>query len=415
MSPQKIVRTSAALSPQQEISELAEARQVKNAFAWFSRHEKKLSHWQMELAGIPAPPFGEARRAAWLRQKFSSLGLQRAQLDEAGNVVGFRKGWEKDGPVVAVIAHIDTVFAEGTPIQIRHEGGKLFGPGISDNASGVTALLALAAALEATDISHASTLALIGTVGEEGEGDLRGIRHIFSHAPFRSSIAHALVVDGAGTETIVNHGLGSRRFEITARGKGGHSWSDFGTPNPIALLARAVTEFCGTEVSRAAKKRSAYNVGTFQGGTSVNSIPESASMRVDLRSESQDEIRRLETALRAAVAKAQSLDTSAAADRLRCDIKTIGERPAAELSPSARILQLVRAVDEQLDIDSRPHCSSTDANIPLALGWEAISIGAGGSGGGAHTLSEWFDPAGRDLGLKRILLTVLALARAEAG
>jgi di/tripeptidase len=240
------------------------------------------------------------------------------------------------------------------------------------------------------------------------------MRHLFSSEPWKDSIARTLVVDGAGTETIVKQALGSRRFEVTLRGKGGHSWSDFGDPNPIAQLARAVSEFYKTPASSAPKKKSAYNVGVIAGGTSVNSIPESASMRVDLRAESEEEIKRLESALRAAVEQALKGNAQAAAGRkLSAEIRKIGDRPAAELVPGARILQIARAVDAHLGIRSRLHVSSTDANIPLALGREAVSIGAGGAGGGAHTLNEWFDPAGRDLGLKRILLMVLALAGVE--
>jgi len=362
----------------------------------------------MEFAAIPAPPFGESKRATWLKKKFSDVGLSRISVDEQGNVIGFRPGKDPAQPLVAVAAHIDTVFPADTEIKIRREGPRLLGPGISDNASGVTALLAIAAALDAAKISHQAGFVFIGTVGEEGEGDLRGMRRIYSAAPFRANIAATLVVDGAGTETIVNHALGSRRFEITLRGKGGHSWSDFGEPNPLAILAKVVADFYRTDVPRTGKKKSAYNVGVFQSGTSVNSIPQSATVRVDLRSEAQDEIDHLEEALRAAINS--GINSNGQPKTLACEIKKIGERPAAELDAGARIVQIARAVDAQLDIRSHLHCSSTDANIPLSLGKEAISIGAGGAGGGAHTLEEWYEPVGRDLALQRILLILLALA-----
>src|SRR5438067_1303085 len=397
-----------SLLPRQHVAQIAEVAGVHSAFNWFRRHEEDFCRWQMEFAAIPAPPFGESKRAAWLKKKFSDVGLSRVTIDEQGNVIGFRPGKDPAQPLNAVAAHIDTVFPAGTEIKIRREGARLLGPGISDNASGVTALLATAAALDAAKISHQAGFVFIGTVGEEGEGDLRGMRHIFSAAPFRANIAATLVVDGAGTETIVNHALGSRRFEITLRGKGGHSWSDFGEPNPLAILAKVVADFYQTDVPRTGKKKSAYNVGVFQSGTSVNSIPQSATARVDLRSEAQEEIDRLEEALRNAVNAAVS--SNGQPKTLACEIKKIGQRPAAELDAGARIVQIARAVDAHLEIRSRLHCSSTDANIPLALGQEAISIGAGGAGGGAHTLEEWYEPAGRDLALQRITLILLALA-----
>ncbi|HZR29398.1 MAG TPA: M20/M25/M40 family metallo-hydrolase [Terriglobales bacterium] len=408
--------------PRQAVAQLAEERAVHQAFAWFRANEAALSRWQMEVTRIPAPPFGEAARAQWLKARFNELGLQQVEIDEAGNVTGIHAGTSEQNSFVALTAHMDTVFPEGTPLEIRREAGKLLGPGISDNGSGLTALLATAAALQASSLTHTLPLLFIANVGEEGEGDLRGMRHIFSSPRWQDSIAYTLIVDGAGTDTLVTRALGSRRFEVTVRGKGGHSWSDFGEPNPIALLSRAIAEFYKTEIPSNSKRRSAYNVGVIRGGTSVNSIPESASMRVDLRSEMAEEVERLENELRRCLANAVTNgvatnhktasrpDGPASLAGVQCDIRRIGDRPCAELPEDARILQVVKAVDQHLGIRSRPHCASTDANIPLSLEREAITIGAGGNGGGAHTLNEWFDPAGRDLGLKRILLALLALA-----
>ncbi len=351
--------------PRQRVAQVAGLRPVHEAFAWFRAHENTLSDWQMEIT-------------------------------------------REQSSYVALSAHMDTVFPAGTAIEVRREAGKLLGPGISDNGSGLTALLATVAAMQACRLTHALPIVFIANVGEEGEGDLRGMRHIFSSPQWKDSIAYTLIVDGAGTDTLVNRALGSRRFEVTLRGKGGHSWSDFGEPNPIAILSRAIADFY------------------------VNSIPELASMRVDLRSESGEEIERLEAALRRCLADAtmaggamnnlannsaiseqaekKSGESAGAAAGVQCEIRRIGDRPSAELAEDSRILQVMKAVDQHLGIHSRPHCASTDANIPLSLGREAITIGAGGSGGGAHTLNEWFDPLGRDLGLKRILLALLALA-----
>lgn len=397
---------------EQEVAHIAVLPGVERALAWFAAHEPDLRRWQMELARIPAPPFGEAARAEWLRARFAELGLEDVHVDTVGNVLGIRRGAERGTKSVAVTAHIDTVFPAGTPLDIRLEGGKLRGPGISDNASGVTALLALAAALGASPIPHAAGILFVGNVGEEGEGDLRGMRHLFSHPRWKDSIAHTLVLDGSGSDTIVTQALGSRRFEVTVRGPGGHSWSDFGAPNPIVILARALSTFSRARLP--AEPRTTASVGVIQGGTSVNTIPESASARVDIRSTSAAEMERLERALRAAVEEAVADDAAEqrrkTGARASFDIASIGSRPAAELREGARILEVVRAVDAHLGNASRLHRASTDANVPLALSLEAVSLGAGGTGGGAHTLHEWFDPSGRDLALKRILLAVLTLA-----
>jgi acetylornithine deacetylase/succinyl-diaminopimelate desuccinylase-like protein len=278
-------------------------------------------------------------------------------------------------------------------------------------------LLAIAYTLVKQQVRHELSVLFIGNVGEEGEGDLRGMRHIFSQRRWLDSIICQLVLDGAGADTIVAEALGSRRFEVILRGPGGHSWSDFGAPNPIVALARAVDRFARTQVPTTPK--TTFNIGVVRGGTSVNSIPESASMRVDIRSTSTVEIDRLEQALRTALEQAVQDETQAAEARtssgrrsptLSSEIVGIGSRPAGELPAGARILQVLRAVDAHLGNVAQVQRASTDANVPLSLGREAVAIGGGGTGGGAHTLHEWFDCSSRDLGLKRILLTTLALA-----
>jgi tripeptide aminopeptidase len=367
----------------------------------------------MHLAGIAAPPFGEGERAAWLAGRFRELELDDVHLDEVGNVFGIRRGLEPSNRFLAITAHIDTVFPAGTVLRPRREGSRLYGPGISDNGAGVAALLATAAALQASGIRHLGPLVFIGNVGEEGEGDLRGMRHIFSDPHWSEAIAATLVLDGAGSDSIVAEALGSRRFEVVVRGPGGHSWSDFGAPNPIIVLARAIERF--TQVRVAAVPKTTFNIGVIRGGTSVNSIPELASMRVDLRSTSSAEIDRLELALRAALDQALMADAGKArSGALTFEATTIGSRPAGELDSNARILRMIRAVDSHLGNPSQVQRASTDANIPLSLGREAVAIGGGGAGGGAHTVQEWFDCAGREVALKRILLASLALTGVAA-
>jgi len=398
------VSESASLNPQQAITQIAELRSVHSAFHYLHNQEMEFRRWQMELAEIAAPPFGESARAEWLRQRFLNLGLFRVHTDELGNVFGLLDEPE-EGPLVGMSAHVDTVFPQGTPLGAREEGNKLHGPGISDNAAGVVAMLAVASALRTAGVRPAANIVFIGNVGEEGEGDLRGMRHIFSDPRWSSAIRSLLVIDGAGHDTYVTHALGSKRFEVTFHGPGGHSWSDFGTPNPIVLLSRALASFSQAEVPES--PRTTFNIGVIQGGTSVNSIPESASARVDLRSASMAELQKLEQRLREAVSAAAA--SGPVDKKVSVDIQTIGSRPAAMLPADARILQVIRAVDAHLGIKSVARLASTDANIPLSLEREAITIGSGGDGGGAHTLREWFDCTQRDLGLKRILLAVLAL------
>jgi di/tripeptidase len=238
---------------------------------------------------------------------------------------------------------------------------------------------------------------------------------VFATPRWRDAIAYSVIVDGAGSDTVVAEALGSRRFEVIVRGPGGHSWSDFGTPSPIIALARAIEILSQTPVP--ASPKTTFNVGVIRGGTSVNSIPESASMRVDLRSTSSSEIERLERALRDALDRAVGQENKAAAQQkgrkpqiVQSEIIEIGNRPAGELAPNARLLRVLRAVDLQLGNSAQVQRASTDANIPLSLGREAVAIGGGGSGGGAHTLQEWFDCNGRELGLRRILLTMLTLS-----
>jgi tripeptide aminopeptidase len=398
---------------EQEVARLSALAEVRFACDGFRSQESQFAAWQIEAARIASPPFGEAARGAWLAERFREIGLDDVHVDEVGNVFGMHPG--KGSRYVALSAHIDTVFPATTPLHVRQQGSRLYGPGVSDNGAGIAALLAVASALESARIPHALPFVFIGNVGEEGEGDLRGMRHVFATPRWKNAIAYSIVVDGAGSDTVVAEALGSRRFEVIVRGPGGHSWSDFGAPNPIIVLSRAIDVFSHTSVP--ASPKTTFNVGVIRGGTSVNSIPESASMRVDLRSTSMTEIDRLERALRHALDRAAESENQAAAvhptrkpQAVQCEVIEIGNRPAGELTPDARLLKVIRAVDAHLGNAAQVQRASTDANIPLSLGREAIAIGGGGSGGGAHTLQEWFDCHGRDLGLKRILLTMLALA-----
>jgi tripeptide aminopeptidase len=418
MCPSPHLEPQIVFNIKQEIARLAALQPVRSAVEGFRSRESQIARWQLEVAKIPAPPFGESDRSKWLAGQFHELELKEVHIDEVGNVLGRHPG--VGDLCITLSAHIDTVFPAGTPLNIRQQGSRLYGPGISDNGAGIAALLAIIDALRSSAFPPGLPILFIGNVGEEGEGDLRGMRHIFTSERYKNAILSSLVLDGAGTDTVVAEALGSRRFEVIVHGPGGHSWSDFGAPNPILVLARAIQTFAQTPISPSPK--TTFNIGVIRGGTSVNSIPQSASMRVDIRSTSVHEMERLERALRLALERAIEEESQAfeegsqrrkAGPRnagLSTEVVPIGNRPAGELDSTARILRIIRAVDAHLGNSAQVQRASTDANIPLALGREAIAIGGGGSGGGAHTLQEWFDCNGRDLGLKRILLTLLALA-----
>ena len=396
----KLSETQWARSAQQRVVRLAHLPVVHEAFNWLRRKEFQLQERQIELARIPAPPFGESARAEWLEFRFRELGLKDVHTDAVGNVLGVLPAADSSTGFVSISAHLDTVFPADTPLNIKRERERMAGPGISDNAAGVVAMLALAGAIKESRIRPSAPLLFIGNVGEEGEGNLRGIRHIFDDTRWKDAIEFSIIIDGAGTDSIIAEGLGSRRFEVRVDGPGGHSWSDFGAPNPIVVLSKIIQSFTATPLP--ASPKTTFNIGVIQGGTSVNSIPQSACMRVDIRSVAFAEIEKLEEALRRASEGAKTKE-------VEIEVRTIGNRPAGELKCDSPLLAMVRAVDAHLGVTSRIQRASTDANIPLSQGREAVALGAGGTGAGAHTLQEWFDPYGREVGLKRILLLTLAL------
>jgi acetylornithine deacetylase/succinyl-diaminopimelate desuccinylase-like protein len=395
------------------IGDLARSSGVREALQWFTREKQWINEQHLELCRIPSPTFLEHRRAEWMVAQFRAYGCD-SQIDRAGNVIAFPETAGK-GPLIALTAHLDTVIAPKTRDEISIDpDGRFRGPGVSDNGAGLAALLALARALKAAPLiedRHAD-LVFIANVGEEGEGNLSGMRHICKQSPLARRILAFLVLDGASTEHITSQALGSRRFELTFSGPGGHSWSDYGTGNPVHALSRAVSLFSDTRLN--GPPRSAFNIGVIEGGASINSIPTLAKAKIDIRSESNEKMESLVEILASVVERAQSVENErATGGKVIAKLKEIGSRPAGRLADGASILTYVRAVDAHLGIRSHLDCASTDANIPLSLDIPAVSIGAGGTGGKAHTPSEWFLPEGRDLALKRILLTLELLLREQ--
>jgi tripeptide aminopeptidase len=390
------------------LSELTEHRSVRDSLQWFTREKQWINEAHLQLCRIPAPTFLEQERAAWFLEQFRAAGWN-ASIDRAGNVIAA----SGEAPYVAVTAHLDTVIAPRNRDEITVDPDGCFrGPGVSDNGAGLAALLAIAKVWKSgfTLPGFPAGLLLIANVGEEGEGNLLGMRHLCKQSPLARKVESFLVVDGASTDHITTRGLGSRRFEVTFTGPGGHSWSDAGVGNPIHALCRAVMLLSETRLESDLK--SVINVGLIEGGSSVNSIAQIARAKVDLRSESNQRIDELVKALESAADRARETENQrATSGKVSMKVKEIGSRPAAALPESAGILYYARAVDAHLGIRSHTDMSSTDANIPLSLGTPAIAIGAGGVGGGAHTTQEWFRPEGRDLGLKRVFLILLLLLR----
>jgi acetylornithine deacetylase/succinyl-diaminopimelate desuccinylase-like protein len=383
---------------------------VSRALSFFAESAELLTAEQLRLCGIPAPPFGEAARAVYLRDKFAAAGLENARLDGEGNCVALRPG-RAGGPALVVSAHLDTVFPPETDFTVRHERGKLYGPGVADDGAGLIALLALAWALRDAEIETAGPLLFVGTVGEEGEGDLRGVRHLFTKGEWAGRVDAFISLDGPGVEPIVNTALGSRRYRVTWRGAGGHSWGDFGQANPVHALGRAIAQLSAYPAPQ--NPRTTFNVGRVTGGAGVNVIPAEASCEVDLRSLSGEELRRLDAFFRRAVRAATDDENAArrpAAPPLSVELKLIGERPGGATPEDAAIVRLAQAATRAVGVEPHLAAASTDANIPISLGLPAITLGAGGAGGGMHTLHEWHDPRGREIGLQRALLVALAVA-----
>jgi len=401
------------------VTALAEQRPIHAAFAWLHGNPKTIIDWQAALVAIPGPPFGEAARSEWLAARFAEIGLTSIETDAIGNVFGVLPAAqlppESTGPVVLLSAHLDTVFPAETLLVPRLDGDRLEAPGACDNGAGVVGMIAIAQALVLAKVELPVPLVFMGNVGEEGEGDLRGVRQLYTQSKLASRIAAHIILDGAGAEAAVTQALGSLRFQVKIVGPGGHSFTDAGTPNPIAALAAALASVARTPLPE--EPRTTVNLGTIQGGTSVNSIPESAQASIDFRSTSPEQLLRLEVALHRAVEDAvahcnkQAKPNAAhSVGQLSFSIASIGNRPAAQLPVDSPLLESLRAVDRHLGLRTEIMLGSTDANIPLSLGVPALSMGAGGAGGGAHTLSEWYSAKDRDLGLKRVLLLCLAMA-----
>jgi tripeptide aminopeptidase len=368
---------------------------------------------QCTVAGIASPPFGESVRGEWLRERFRQLGLEAVRRDDAGNVIAEARGLEAASPVI-VAAHLDTVFPAETRLELRTEGDRFYLPGIADNARGLATMLAIARVVGECGIVMDRTIVFVGSVGEEGIGDLRGVKHLFRpDSPFREATAF-IALDGTESRRIVCRAVGSSRHRVVLRGPGGHSWADRGTPNAIHALGTAVAALARLRLP--ARPAWSVNVGRIGGGTSINAIPEDAWLELDLRSEDPATLERLEGLAFDAVHVAAGRGTGngrPAETGLDAEILQIGLRPAGETAANSKVVRLAKGTTHFLGHRPELVASSTDANVPMSLGIPAISIGGGGESGGMHTAGEWFANTAGARGIERALLIVLAAASAS--
>ncbi|MDP3635747.1 M20/M25/M40 family metallo-hydrolase [Phenylobacterium sp.] len=346
------------------------------------------------LTEIPAPPFKEAARAQAYLAMLKAHGLQDVEMDAEGNVMGVRPGARTGGkgPYVVIAAHLDTVFPEGTDVKVRREGTKLMAPGIGDDTRALAVLLAYLRAMEAARIITTADILFVGNVGEEGPGNLRGVRYLFSSGKYKGKISAFFSMDGNDPANLVDQGVGSKRYHAVFRGPGGHSYGAFGMVNPMAAMARAVTDLYAIEPPT--EPKTTYSASVTGGGTSVNTIPNEAFMDFDMRSVSAEELARLDGKLQAILAQAVETENAQRSTRfgkVSVDPKLIGERPAGRTDPKAAIVIATHEAIAALGYTPSHNASSTDANLPMSLGIPAVTIGSGGSGGRGHALDEWID------------------------
>ncbi len=378
---------------------------VRRALEVLESSEPQTIADQIALCEIPAPPFNEDARAEEYRRRFEALGLNDVRIDEEGNVLGSIGSGD---PLVVLSAHLDTVFPPETDVSVERDDTLLTGPGIGDDCRGLAVVLAAARAMKETGLEPYGTIVFVGTVGEEGAGDLRGVKRLF-HETLAGQVDYFISVDGAGTD-LTYRAVGSNRYEVSFLGPGGHSYGAFGMPNPIHALGRAIANLSDFDVP--SDPKTTFSVGLVEGGTSVNSIAFSTTMTVDLRSESAEALAELDAAFRAAIAAALAEENARwnSDVELTVDIVSIGVRPAGEQPLEAPIIQAALAAAEEIGFVPRATAASNDSNLPISLGIPAVTIDGGGIGSGSHSLDESFDTTDSHVGTQWALLLALTLA-----
>ncbi|MDB4899624.1 MAG: peptidase [Gemmatimonadetes bacterium] len=384
---------------------------LAGARARLAAADEALVRTQIALSEIPSPTGGEQARGAAVAERFTRLGVHDVHTDDVGNVIAVREGTTSLAPVL-VCAHLDTVFPAETAVRVRRDGRIICGPGIVDNSRGLAAMLAVAGAIDGRHVCTRRSIVFAATVGEEGVGDLRGAKHLFARLARLPSAC--IAIDGAGDDRVVNRALGARRFRITYRGEGGHSWAAYGVPNPVHAAGALAARLAALPLPRL--PRTTLSVCRIGGGMSVNAIPEEGWLEVDLRSSSAEVLTRCSAEIQQlarVAAREENQRRSPGTDPLTFTMVTIGDRPCGELPPDEPLVRA--ALDATRLIGRNPSLvtASTDANVPISLGVPAVAIGAGGRGGGVHTPGEWFDNTDGALGVARALTLLVAAAELD--
>ncbi len=397
------------------ISTITGSDAYKTAVATLDAEHDRIVGDIITLTEIASPPFGEDVRGAAYLAMLRAHGLEDVERDEVGNVMGLRRG-AGNGPLIVVAAHMDTVFPAGTDVKVRREGTKLFAPGIGDDTRSLAVLLGFMRALDAAAVRTTCDILFVGDVGEEGLGDLRGVRHLFHGGKYKDRIKAFFTVDSPEMDNLATGGVGSKRYRVVFRGPGGHSYGAYGIVSPMNAMASAIAELARTRVP--ARPKTTYSASVIGGGTSVNAIPNEAWVEIDLRSEAPAELERLEKRMHAIVAEAVAAENharSTAQGEISAELTMIGDRPAGSTPLDSDIVRLSTAALRAHGFEPRHVASSTDANIPMALGIPAIKIGSGGHGGRAHSLEEWIDveKTASLQGMAATLTAILAVAGVE--
>ena len=397
---------AAAQSAEATMKQMMDLPKIKQALENLKATEPQTINEQIKVCEIPAPTFQEAKRGEWFKQRFTELGLKNVRVDKVGNVLGERPG-KGAGPVLVLAAHLDTVFPENTDVKVKREGSILKSPGIGDDCRGLAVILAVIRALNEAKIETDGTIIFVANVGEEGLGDLRGVRHLFNEE-LKGRATHFISVDGVGL-TLTNTAVGVVRYRATFHGPGGHSYGAFGLPSPIHAMGRAIEKISRFEVPK--QPKTTFNVGKIEGGTSVNSIAHTAWMEVDMRSESAAELDKLEAKFKQTIQASVDEENQARPNKspITVDLKMVSQRPAGLQPADSAIVKTALAADAALGIKSQLRSGSTDSNIPISLKFPALTIDGGGDGKGAHSLDEYFDATNSHVGTQRALLIALGI------
>jgi acetylornithine deacetylase/succinyl-diaminopimelate desuccinylase-like protein len=381
-----------AQAPDSLVQRIRASAQYAQAATFIEADYDRFVKELVELNEIPAPPFKEQARAKAYLEMLRQAGLSDVEIDAEGNAMGVRRGTAAGGPMLAVLAHIDTVFPEGTDLKVKRQGTRLAAPGIGDNTRGIALMLAVVRAMHAAKAQTTSDILFVGNVGEEGEGDLRGVKFLLRQGRYKDRIKQFIAIDGGDQGNITRGGVGSLRYRVTFKGPGGHSYGAFGLVNPAYAMGRAIAMF--SRITVPVEPKTTFNIGAVRGGTSVNSIPAEVSMDVDMRSESCAELKKVNESFLMIVKQAVDEENGARSTRegkIQADPKLIGDRPCGETPASSPIVQTATAVVKAFGLAPNYSISSTDSNVPMNMGIPAITIGRGGPGGRAHAPDEWTD------------------------